>query len=54
MQHILDLDITQLESTVLMLWYLNYKFHIWNGFFVCTMEVLVEGYAVKVVVTKYI
>ena len=54
MQHILDLDITQLEPSILMLMYLHYKFHIRKGLFVRAMELLVEGYSVKSVVTKYI
>ena len=54
MRHIFDLDITQPESSVLMLRYLHNKFHMRKGLFVRTMEVLVEGYSVKGVFTKYI
>ena len=52
MRHILDLDITQHESSVLMMRYLHYKCHMRKGLFVRKMEVLVEGYSVKGVVTS--
>jgi len=55
MRHILDLDITQLESSKLMLRYLHYKFHITKGLLICPYKGSVGGMICSQgVVTKYI